>query len=141
MENKEKYYTPEETEFSIGFEYEEKRGEKWYKRKYDTSDFLDYDQNFVFEKSRVRVKYIDSEDLKELGFEIYPTLYTSVYKKDDILISLSWNMKKIQISRIVMTQSDDFECSYEFSRREEKLFSGIIKNKFELKRHLTQLEI
>ena len=40
-----------------------------------------------------------------------------------------------------MTQSDDFECSYEFSRREEKIFSGIIKNKFELKRLLTQLEI
>ena len=31
---KEKYYTPEETEFSIGFEYEERYGEKWYKREY-----------------------------------------------------------------------------------------------------------
>ena len=81
MENKEKYYTPEETEFSIGFEYEERYGEQWYKREYYSSDFLDYDQNSVFEKSRVRVKYLDSEDLKELGFELYPTLYTSVYKK------------------------------------------------------------
>ena len=92
-------------------------------------------------QNRVRVKYLDSEDLKELGFELYPTLYTSVYKKDDILISISWNIKKIQISRIVMTQSDDFECSYEFSRREEKIFLGIIKNKSELQKLLKQLEI
>lgn len=138
---KEKYYTPEETEFSIGFEYEERYGEKWYKRKYDSSDFLDYDQNFIFEKSRVRVKYIDSDDLKELGFRMNHTSYSPIYKKDDILISFSWNIKKIQISHMAMTQSDDFESSYEFSRREEKIFFGTIKNKCELKKLLKQLEI
>lgn len=154
MENKEKYYTPSIEEFFIGFEFEEEfknyHWSKMIKAKSDVYSFeklkLDTSHSISriiskIKQNRVRVKYLDSEDLKEIGFQIHPTSYSAVYKKDDILISFSWDMKKIQISRIVMTQPDDFECSYEFSGREEKIFLGIIKNKSELQRLLKQLEI
>lgn len=149
----EKYYTPSIEEFSIGFEFEEEfKNPDWYKLSNPPKDVYEFvklrlDTSHSISRivskiksGKVRVKYLDSEDLIELGFQMHTTSYAPVYKKDNILISFSWDNKRIEISRILF-HNKDIESSYEFTGREEKLFSGIIKNKSELKKLLNQLEI
>ena len=68
-----KYYTPKIEEFHVGFEYEWYLEFKnnWVKSKYEATDFLDHDGICFFDdyKTRVRVKYLDQEDIDSLGFE------------------------------------------------------------------------
>jgi hypothetical protein len=64
-----KYYTPEITEFCVGFEYELRYSENsdWKKEVFDfENNWIDFPINFNKDK---RIKYLDSEDIKELGFE------------------------------------------------------------------------
>ncbi len=120
-----KHYTPEIEEFHVGFEYEE-----WDIRAED--DFI---KTVVPEKgyvnhpyNEVRVKYLDTEDIKSLGFEIdadYKSINSVMFSKDDYTI----------------LQSDITEILISDSFNETTLFNGRIKNKSELKKLLKQLGI
>jgi hypothetical protein len=65
LNKEEKYYTPSIEEFHVGFEF------KWF----DTSNGIwlvkEYNEATIIALSldRVRVKYLDSEDIKKLGWE------------------------------------------------------------------------
>lgn len=67
-----KYYTPDLSEFHVGFEYEYKLDE-WKPFKYQ-EDFEDPDYNELYfikyklDEGFIRVKYLDCQDIEELGF-------------------------------------------------------------------------
>ena len=69
-----KYYVPEISEFYVGFEYEEENDLEdnvWIKRTLDFSyDWLEIHKDFANGK---RVKYLDTNDIEELGFTVVKT--------------------------------------------------------------------
>ena len=140
MENKDKnkYYTPDITEFKVGFEYEiyedfDYYPEKvWHKQVYGKNGRISENMDYVDESNitKFRVKYLDKEDILDLGFikkgrneyvlenpkinnpNCYRThLYLSFYPLDDCNIII------------------DDDGGYE----SDTYFSGRIKNKSELK--------
>lgn len=88
MEKEIKFYTPDLSEFHVGFECEWRLKElgsytetsawalDWHKHTIDINDFSDHDLADEFHNitkdyiNEFRVKYLDAEDLKELGFQI-----------------------------------------------------------------------
>jgi len=72
----EEYYTPDISEFHVGFEYEylchfgENKG-RWVKEKVDRNASFELCNDLV-EMLHVRVKYLDEDDIKEFGFEFNP---------------------------------------------------------------------
>ena len=70
-----KYYTPAIEEFHIGFEYElfldsADIGFQWNKMDMDTSELLPLSNiEELLERHKVRVKYLDIDDLNEIGFK------------------------------------------------------------------------
>ncbi len=74
MENK--YYTPSIEEFHIGFEYQylaSNPAEFFHTKLENWHEFIGSDGEFYLpediKRGSIRVKYLDSEDLKELGYE------------------------------------------------------------------------
>jgi hypothetical protein len=123
MEDK-KYYTPEPEEFHIGFHFEYKYsvanpGDKgWTKKIFTGDNFEISDATEVSDFTRV--KYLDHEDIESLGF-IQESQAT--YFKD------GWYIEWLP------TDTLDVYCASDCR------FKGIIKNKAELKKLLTQLGI
>ena len=119
----EKYYTPDISEFKVGFECE----------KYD----MYFNENAPIEEWRIhviveedfnalsnylsfyRVKYLDSEDIISLGFNFSHDVY--VKNCGDRLLSLVTKDDKIRICE--MSNSDKYKV----------LFYGKFRNKSELK--------
>lgn len=148
-----KYYTPELEEFFPGFEYEEysqgyqydvkvltKEPEvqlqilsepelvtDWVKRVYELQNFVTIIDGELSEYiPEIRVKYLDEQDIKDLGWqqdENYPTQY---YLKDS---DFTWTL----------VDFEDF-INIETSSRHVN-FNVTIKNKSELKRLMKQLGI
>lgn len=85
MENK--FYTPELSEFHIGFEFQKleivSKGsfleEDWVQNKCEADDFIqisrDFTEKTIYTKDDYRVKHLDREDIESLGWK---------YKKDDL---------------------------------------------------------
>lgn len=151
MENK--YYTPLDEEFHIGFEYEALQDERspnnnssWSKCDILTPEELEHvGRNLWKNYSELRVKYLDKEDIESLGFEEYdinwfrkkifeeyPGYYyivpTTFYGNNSYIIDTD----------IIIV---DIEGKYERLGNRERLFSGVIKNKSELNILLKQLRI
>lgn len=146
-----KYYTPDLEEFHIGFEYEflEQHGspeETWVKKTLmeisDGEDDMYLGNTFhaiekyerVYLRNAVRVKVLDEEDIKELGWKkIYEnTKDISTHKEiifEYTVYRLSWYpyINEIQI--------------YFHLDESTITFDGQIKNKSELKRLMKQLGI
>jgi hypothetical protein len=123
-----KYYTPLVEEFHTGFFYEELIDGNWIK----TKVYLIYDVEFIVDNIRhycgdkIRVKYLDREDIESLGFIIQSEenpIITSYRAKD---YTLYVREDSIRIYK------GPYSC-------EEVLFKGNIKNKSELKRILSQI--
>ena len=85
---KNKYYTPAIDEFYVGFEYEvaeiksadlitgEQEHKIWVHKFYDQGDLIDLYYNYkpdfdsvTFDKTKLRVKYLDQKDIESLGFK------------------------------------------------------------------------
>ena len=114
-----KYYVPEIDEFYVGFEFEEWENtaftnEEWIAKKIDYFTNLEYVcipeidkhlEDYVLGTSLFRVKYLDKEDLIELGFkpdpsgeryyefneyqlyvDIHPDFNITIYNDDPIII-------------------------------------------------------
>lgn len=153
MENK--YYTPEIEEFYVGFEYEMKErftdgtvktqeefdNAKWIKSVVDIGDIPNIHRALTGINSQkgisgIRVKYLDREDVKSLGFTDDGYEFTIYCKNYPDRYGETNNKRGVNI-KAVFSENGNFLISY----YPETLFEGTIKNKSELKRLLKQLNI
>ena len=131
-----KYYTPTIEEFHVGFEYEV----KWNEEKVIPYTFPNYPragidwgsirdkiaiiENLLSSKDKVKVKYLDREDIESLGFKFKENNESS-YIKNNITIHVynakRWNTKHDVISI--------FRKDLERTSGKTIIFSGTIKNK------------
>lgn len=87
MENK--YYTPDISEFHVGFEYERMNGTDWEKAELTNVDCWGtmargYENEFEEIDSlirSVRVKYLDKEDIESLGFKESASIENYFYRE------------------------------------------------------------
>ncbi|MES2395879.1 MAG: hypothetical protein V4549_07745 [Bacteroidota bacterium] len=127
------YYTPEPSEFHIGFEYE--INTLYPEKHIDGYGFIktvitteNYRQNMdcIHLLDRVRVKYLDHDDILSLGWKKTSEIQNSSwYTLNEFCLIFSTTQNKIYIS----------------DKHDETKFSGTIKNKSELKRLMNQLQI
>jgi hypothetical protein len=126
MNEENKYYVPEISEFHVGFECELKDNDKvheWFPIMCTMSTPFDVDSSHY----SARVKYLDKEDIESLGFK--------QSERDefwyDHIEDRFWLYKEDNLSdRWII---DDNESEYHFA--------GTIKNKSELKKLMQQLNI
>jgi len=128
-----KYYTPDISEFYVGFEYESLQDERlpdedssWAKITIETPrelrEFLDY---YIHDSiAQLKVKYLDQKEIESLGFKQGKLPYQFFFNTY-MLVDLGNN--KYSISQPYLY--DDTE------------FRGIIKNKSELRKLLEQLNV
>ena len=118
-----KYYTPELEEFHIGFEYEWlNENNEWIK---ETSPIEITIKDFNKQTYGLRVKYLDKEDIKSLGWE----LKTDLYIKNNLTLQVHKNSITIQYY-------DNFNNKWRTPVEQIN-----IKNKSELVKLLKQLGI
>lgn len=143
MDNK--YYTPDMSEFYIGFEYEHLIDGVWKQVIVEDSEHLTYlmfdsnDKNWRNSCNDViRVKYLDRGDVESLGF-ICTSEYNNgeekefqkfINEEDNWLLEMSFD------HRVIITFEKGFGETTDFVN-----FDGYIKNKSELKKLLIQLGI
>jgi hypothetical protein len=137
MENEGKYYTPTIEEFHVGFEYEVKKEESWFRCFYSQGSLVDiyYKYNddldsIDFEADTIRIKYLDQEDIESLGFEV-----TLIYGDN-----IEANTKNIKLLYNIAYKIMDIEVKLS-SNTTKSVFYGIIKNKSELIKVLKQVNI
>jgi hypothetical protein len=134
---KDKYYTPEIEEFHVGFEYESEWGApdhpraEWHDEVFSKADSI---ENLC---ERVRVKYLDQEDIESLGFKLV--------EEEEGLPPLYCNKISEEHSWLLMTQEYDGGTELEvwiasrgFNIKKGR-FEGDIKNKSELKQVLKMI--
>lgn len=145
MENK--YYTPELQEFHEGFEFEILLNDGPNKTVWSKWDFktvegvspvnqhtnLTYAQKWIKE-NRVRVKYLDQEDIESLGFTFAGKTTDIWFTKEGHFNMDSWTCYKIRLhyglhDNYMTINAIDGEDDY-------RLFKGKIKNKSVLKQVL-----
>jgi len=129
-----KYYIPDAEEFFIGFEFEWFMSGKWQQEVYTDGFFKSFEeytlQGEITEKE-IRVKYLDQEDIHEIGFKYHDQYRdggTSVFKKDGL--------------EIVFYGTNRMTPSHKVIIRDDKsgLFLGNILNKSELKRQINKVQ-
>jgi hypothetical protein len=150
MENK--YYTPEISEFYLGFEYELLGSsgkmipggitQKWEILEYslDASYLNDEDDlKELLDCGEIRVKYLDSSDIEELGFTYKGKTIDVWFEKEGNFDMGTWTSYKCQLhyglhdNRLFIDMIDMGD--------EVRVFNGIVKNKSELKKVLNMLNI
>ena len=138
MENK--YYTPSIEELYVGFECEA-YSTLTPKTNYnpvivDTfllQDICDHINEDYFEPSHYRVKYLNSEDIKSLGFKFTSLDATGVicwYVKRATFKILNWTFHEVLINH---NPENNMIWIFAMENGEAtQLFQGIVKNKSEL---------
>lgn len=130
-----KYYTPDISEFYVGFEYEflndgrlPENDSSWSKEILtdDYYKFFEYYANNV--SSDYRVKYLDQEDIEGLGYGFVTKLWGFESSDGNIIIEVE-DIDDLQKGTI------DIYCVQDLR------FKGRIKNKSEMAKLLKQLEI
>lgn len=136
-----KYYVPSLDEFFVGFEYEElellpvydahfkmKIKKNVFTEKFWQSGFLSWEFQDKLKESKIRVKYLDTSDIEELGF--VKTKYCSIpcYEKD------CWRLYWFENNNMVSIEKF-------YKEEKEQYFRGWIKNKSELIRLLGWLNV
>lgn len=147
MKEEGKYYTPEIEEFHIDFEYEyyNEYSNQWVEHICDLDDFGKdemgpYDNESTVlpiesYEGRIRVKYLDQQDIKDLGWcfvkkiHSVPSLYTFQNKHFHLDVTFGNNRTLVKIYT---------ECNY---GDEYVFFRGYIKNKSELRKIMKQVGI
>ena len=156
MSKKNKYYTPAIEEFHFGFEYYYNAkydsalkctNGKWRKVKYlGRGDILTgYTElknikDLIF-KEQVRVKHLDREDIEGFGFEYERK---NDYGGDTYLLRVSNMINHDTLYTLDLTQSRlEIKTKHEggMDDRWHTLFNGVAKNRSELARILTQIEV
>ena len=141
---KDKYYTPTKEEFYIGFECDiyDEDDRTWDTVYIDTQPSL---CNITGLSLDIRVKYLDKDDIEDLGFSDYKRSVCNWYKLEgrfeDSFASYGYWSK---IRLIHCSDNNVIKIlAYEYSWDEEEnvLYAGKCKNKSELKVLLKQLNI
>lgn len=129
-----KYYTPLTEEFYVGFEYEIRQADIWYKTLFQSNECL---CDFI-NTDGYRVKYLDKEDIESLGW-IYTKIDSNIlsFTKDKITLELypkhfSLPKERDRLPIVILT---------DYSVSSSRLFLGTIKNKSEFKKLIKQLDI
>lgn len=143
-----KYYTPELEEFHVGFEYEFYHPSKsWITCRFgEPDDWSLQDIQDEIEEQKVRVKYLDEQDIKDLGWELQgetPSPYTGKpIKTFKINNEIGFNTGSDYY--LVLTENNRIEITvFEYSSYggdKGNLFFTI-KNKSELRKLMKQLGI
>lgn len=159
----EKYYTPELSEFYLGFEYEYKSGfldgtvktqeqyntANWKKTFFDGSHEFPYieraltGQNADNMRCGIRVKYLDQEDIESLGFTHCPEINRCIYRKYFKFDIQETGMTAFDLDgyyEIVYTKDHYCHIS-KHGRIDATFFRGTCNNISELKKLMQQLEI
>jgi len=159
MENK--YYTPNITEFYVGFECEffNNQQDKIWKKEICDEDavsiaYTTYEHGTSEWEDNItkvfRVKYLDKEDIESLGFKqieynkSFSSSWATQFEKKDYILYLSSihidsNSKALLIG---ISIKDKVRClNKDMTYKEVSIFRGFIKNKSELKVLLRQLNI
>ncbi len=145
MNANDKYYTPTLDEFFIGFEYEGYRDEfcpdhkkEWIDLTFGrwTSPNSHKKLLELIESNKVRVKYLDKEDIESLGFK-----YDNYYKTESHSKDLTGSKLGYSIT-ITKCYGNEY-CIYHIHPDGNKsvIFRGVIKNVSILKKLLQQLNI
>ena len=141
MENN-KYYTPDISEFHIGFEFYMKfksrlHNHKWELCKPQTLETI----QIALSKAEIKVKYLDQQDIESFGFEKI-SIEHPIKNRDEFEIEYNDERKvfdkasliySYNINHLLISVGDD-ETPYE---NWETLFVGKVKNKSTLKQILT----
>lgn len=153
---KEKYYTPTIEEFHVGFEFEmldscpDTGQNMWCESTFGNllikssggqysislKDYIEYIKN-----EEVRVKYLDREDIESFGFDHDQTT------KDGAVFYKGTLMSKNQWCLTAYKALLRFGCDYteigirDINDMSDYEFTGVVKNKSELKKILVQLGI
>ena len=142
-----KYYIPKISEFHVGFEYEVMvpEGKFWSKEIFHLNkshlDLIKYvDVQDEFTKNKIRVKYLDKEDIESSSFIQSSTsdknvfIYSGENKQYPfVLRRLACNIIKI----FSITLNDELVKPV----REVQIFQGTINNKSELKKIIEMVGI
>jgi hypothetical protein len=146
---KDKYYTPDITEFHIGFEFESNytlfsKDREWTKHTLDHNDGWFWEEWYVDAMpTEFRVKHLDQEDIESLGFKkeeysmdiddeilcIISVIYIAYLNKDE-----KWCVCEMDNGDLYISGSMTDNPKIQPVR-----FRGKIKNKSELKRILKQI--
>lgn len=123
-----KYYTPNVSEFFVGFEFEIFKNNNWIKSNFNIDNIIPVfarinDKTIISDK--IRVKYLDKEDIESLGFKFKIDLYV----KDNLTL-------QVHKDSITIKYYDNF--NNEWRTRVEQI---IINNKSELVKLFKQLQI
>ena len=127
---KEKYYTPKIEEFYIGFKYEIMSMENAQWGSYTLKDGNDLITLIMRDQDERRVKYLDREDIESFGFHTEDN--GECYNK-----SIGWMIIGIYPWSDINGKDHEYKISIDMNT----IFHGIIKNKSELQRLLSQLNI
>lgn len=134
------YYTPSLGEFHVGFEYEEKQLENDTDYIYEKQIFgvdISVDGPLIIEgdiiEKNIRVKYLDEEDIKALGFKPKDEKGVRMFRNDECKLILYKPSSQNPEDTYVMIVPDKPGQSF--------IARIYIKNKSELKRLLRQARI
>lgn len=152
MENK--YYTPEIEEFHVGFEFEYIGATGgWEECSFGNDEIIHSElEQFKDELMKVahstnRVKYLDREDIESLGFKLYHSdlsltntlWFDAPYfdeRKAKDLVSIQYNTHSNWALITIANRTKDGKSTDHVVK-----FSGFVKNKSELKKLMSMLNI
>ena len=146
-----KYYTPDISEFYVGFEYESNYNKSnWETTTLKYEDTVSFFDNYEYDAypTEFRVKYLDIEDIESFGFTHTTSLngYQENFRIEKLFRRLNEEHDDTMWQNVFLQYAPDIHriiIRNEISdgSEDETFFEGIIKNKSELKRLLIQLNI
>ncbi len=146
-----KYYTPDISEFHVGFEYESNYNKSnWEVATLKYDDVTSFFEDYVYDASSTefRVKYLDTEDIKSFGFTHTTSLkgYQENFRIEKLFRRLNEEHDDTMWQNVFLQYAPDIHRviirnQISDGSEDETFFEGIIKNKSELKRLLIQLNI
>lgn len=132
---KNKYYTPDISEFYVGFEFEEddNNSNQWTQDMVTLPGDLDYYDDLIKEEN-IRIKYLDQEDIESLGFKY---IKTQPGLNEDYFEYMQEEFSKYYLEFDYDTKY--LRTYFSLEEGDSTIFAGVIKNKSELKKLLKQI--
>lgn len=155
MTEQEKYYTPDLSEFHVGFEYEMKsrfgngtvktledyNKSEWEKHIFSIGEFpyVERTMNGMNPHNHppaIRVKFLDRQDIEDFGWVFSDNYEYSFYFKKELIrgdkFKMCFHLFYFSLRNKICITRGDSQASWQY-------FDGIVKNKSELKRILKQI--
>ena len=149
-----KYYTPDITEFHVGFEFESNyvlfqsnhKGLEWNKCKMTGDEFAWFHETYINDayKTEFRVKYLDKEDIESLGWKYVVdnsqgdgnTRWFDVFEMKGRYYTFGFHGHVEELGDNLCDKAIIYARN-----QSEILFSGKIKNKSELRKIMQMIGI